>query len=234
MPMNVSKRESQDSVSFQKRAALSEYSQLHRRLVYRILAEVPGVARGKFNPILIHAWKIFFGLENMWKILISWASQWGVPPCKLFVDGLEKWTLFGRNKAQNEAKRFRILLFQSLLTEKITTTKCTSYCSNNAEFWFLTKKRGRQILYHRSFFHQHEKSTPTEQWMTHSFSNQTNCSWGISHSKHLREIFSLENGFLFDTDYPEELRAALLCFGLVRLHISTTLVPSIQCRYSFR
>ena len=50
---------------------LREVSRCHY-LSYRytciyILAEVPGVAQEKLNPILTHARKISIGLENMWK-----------------------------------------------------------------------------------------------------------------------------------------------------------------------
>ena len=69
---------------------------------YWRLAEVPGVARGKCNPIVTHVWKISIGPENMWKILNSWSRRWEAPPCKPIVDSLEKWMIFDRNKAQNK------------------------------------------------------------------------------------------------------------------------------------
>ena len=94
---------------------------------------------------------------------------------------------FDRHKAQNKAKRSRISLFQFLLTEKLTTTTCTSYCSNDAEFWFLPKKRQADKFCATGASQRWRKCTSTEQWEIHGFSNLTNCSLDISRSKHLRD-----------------------------------------------
>ena len=107
---------------------------------------------GKIQPNLSKCMKNLYSLREYVENPDQIRSSLGVPPCKLFVDSLEKWMVFDRNKAQNKTKRSTISLSQSLLIEKMTTTTCTAYCSNDAEFCFLPKKReADKFLYHWSF-----------------------------------------------------------------------------------
>ena len=119
---------------------------------------------GEINPILTHAWKTYIGPENIWKVLIRWNPRWGIPPCKLFVDSLEKWMIFDRNKGQKKLKSLGSSHFLNSFWPRksntaclfiFVTRKCTWFCSNNAEFGFLVKKK-RQI----KFVHQ-KRFSPT-------------------------------------------------------------------------